>query len=89
MDFAMLVLACEAHDVEIVPELYRGPYSKEIVEEYTYGKSTFKGTKSKFKDREGCVVKPMVESLDYRGNRVILKSVSADYRNRKGAKDIE
>lgn len=80
---------CDRYDIKTVPLLYRGPYSKEVVEEHTYGPTTFQGVKSKFKDREGCVVKPIGEIVHPRYGRLILKSVSADYRNRKGAQDIE
>ena len=81
---------CTDANIPVVPELYRGEFSHEVVEEHTYGNTTFKGVKSKFKGREGCVIKPLAEShCDILGGRKILKSVSADYRDRKGAKDIE
>ena len=89
IDYDEMIEVCRDFDIATVPVLYRGPFSKEVVEEHTYGKTTFVDVKCKFKGREGCVVKPTSETLDYRGNRVILKSVSADYRNRKGATDDE
>ena len=76
----------------MVPTLYVGPFSRDIVEIHTYGPTTLaepKDIKSKFKDREGCVITPLVEQRIRGLGRVILKSVSADYRDRKGAKDIE
>jgi RNA ligase (TIGR02306 family) len=75
-----------------VPVLEVGPFSLDKVEELTYGKTTLANPdqiKSKFKDREGVVVTPVMEDIDRVGRRRIVKSVSADYRDRKGAKDIE
>lgn len=80
---------CKETGFEQVPILYRGPFSQEVVEEHTYGPTTFPDVKCRFKDREGCVVRPVTETLNSMGQRLILKSVSADYRNRKGAKDVE
>lgn len=78
---------CLALGIETVPELYRGPFDPKIVETFTYGDSTFPMSKG-FKGREGCIVKPTIEQ-PWKNGRMILKSVSADYRNRKGAKDYE
>ena len=89
MDYDWFKAICSNHNVEIVPELYRGPFSPEVVEEHTYGRTTFDGVKAKFKDREGCVIRPLYERDDPKIGRVILKSVSADYRNRKGGTDVE
>ncbi len=89
VDYDLCQAFCDSAGIKMVPALYRGPFSKEKIEELTYGPTTFEGVKCKFKGREGCVVKPVEETLDSSGNRVIYKSVSADYRNRKGAKDIE
>ena len=45
---------------------------------------------SAFKGREGCVITPLVEQFYApTGGRLILKSVSADYLDRKGAQDNE
>jgi RNA ligase (TIGR02306 family) len=76
---------CKAYDVELVPVLYIGPFSMEKLRELTYGPTTFNPA-CRFKGREGCVVTPLVEQIGHIG-RVILKSVSADYLDRKGAKD--
>lgn len=88
LDYEQVQVYSHCYRVPMVPILYQGLYSKEVVEEHTYGPTTFQGVKGKFKGREGCVIRPVKETLDYRGNRVILKSVSADYRDRRGAKDI-
>lgn len=78
--------------VEMVPILYRGPFSWEVVEEHTYGPTTMCPPEAagRFGGREGCVVTPVREryepSLGGSG-RVILKSISADYLARKGGTD--
>lgn len=88
LNYQEMLGLCNGYNIKIVPQLYFGPFSTEIVEKLTYGKSTFTGIKSKFKDREGCVIRPWEETFsDILGGRLILKSVSADYRNRKGATD--
>jgi len=83
--------ACDAHNVPLVPLLYTGPFDRwNIVEPCTYGASTFDNIKGAFKDREGCVITPLEEQYSPElGGRAILKSVSADYRNRKNPTDIE
>jgi len=73
--------------LELVPLLYCGPFDPTLLEDWTNGPTTFKGMKSKFKGREGCVITPLTEMYDETLGRVILKSVSADYLARKGAKD--
>jgi len=90
LDWEEVAAICKHHGVPTVPLLYKGVFSPIIVEEYTYGKTTVSDqVKSKFKDREGCVVTPLTEQFsDVLGGRMILKSVSADYRDRKGAEDI-
>jgi hypothetical protein len=82
--------ACDKHAVPTVPLLYTGPFSLEGVERLTYGPTTFPNIKCSFKGREGVVVTPLQEqySKQLRG-RMIVKSVSADYRDRKNATDIE
>jgi len=58
------------------------------VEHFTCGPSTFDGIKSKFKGREGIVITPLIETWsECLQGRAILKHVSADYLNRKGAQD--
>lgn len=66
-------------DIKTVPILYRGPYTKEIVIQYTDGLSKFEIANH---IREGCVVKPSRERMDPKLGRVILKSVSNLYLER-------
>lgn len=81
--------------VEMVPKLYRGPFSVAAVEQYTDGPTTMcppdrAGT---FAGREGIVVTPVVERIADEmmptgtNGRVIFKSISADYLARKGGTD--
>lgn len=69
-------------NIDIVPTLYTGVYSKTIVNEYTGGKETISG--SNIHPREGVVIKPKIERYDTELGRVILKSVSEEYYLRKG-----
>ena len=62
--------------VETVPVLYRGPYSLAKIVELSKGKSTIPGADH---IREGVVVRPVVERLNPKVGRVILKYVSDDY----------
>jgi RNA ligase (TIGR02306 family) len=92
LDWQDVMQLAEHHGLKLVPLLYVGPYSPEMVEKHTYGPTNLAEEaqiKSKFKEREGCVITPMRERVTRNGARCIVKSVSADYRNRKGAKDIE
>lgn len=67
---------------KMVPILYSGPYSEEVVQQYTNGSETVNGTSQ---IREGVVIKPIAELEDSRGNRIAYKSVSEDYKLRKNA----
>ena len=76
---------CLAYDLDTVPVMYQGPYSYDKVLEYTSGKDQITGTHI----REGIVIKPVVERVDYRGNRVQYKSVSEDYLTRKNGTEYQ
>jgi len=82
MDEEQLQHTLDMINVPRVPVLYRGPYGKEIVNQYTDGKETISGTESNI--REGIVITPQVERRDLTIGRVILKSVSEAYLLRKG-----
>lgn len=79
---------CQEYGIDVVPMLYIGEFNQDAVDNFTDGDSTFDVT-GEFKGREGIVITPLVEQVDYRGNRLILKSVSVDYLNRRGASDDE
>lgn len=65
--------------IEMVPKLYSGPYSQEVVAEHTMGKTTLGNH-----IREGVVITTPSNRSDPQIGRVILKSVSEDYLTRKG-----
>jgi RNA ligase (TIGR02306 family) len=70
-----LVAWCTARALPMVPTLYTGPFSEEIVAQHTDGASVLHpGTKV----REGCVVRPIVERHNHNG-RAVYKSVSAAF----------
>lgn len=72
LSHAELVDWCRARALPMVPTLYIGPYSPEVVEQHTNGRSVLDpGTKV----REGCVVRPVTEQHSMNG-RMVYKSVS-------------
>ena len=77
---------CRVLDIDMVPVLYCGPYSKEVVEEYTNGKETVSGKELHL--REGVVIRPHDERRHDEIGRVILKSVSEAYLLRKGGTEF-
>jgi len=71
--------------INMVPELYRGPFSKKVMLEYTSGNTLVGDVKQ---IREGLVVTPVKERAELGLGRVILKSVSDDYLLRKNATEF-
>lgn len=67
--------------IDTVPVLYEGPFSKEILAQHTSGKTVI-GNGAHI--REGLIVRPKYERRSDVIGRVILKSVSDDYLDRKG-----
>lgn len=67
--------------IDTVPLIYKGPFSKEAMEEATNGKETVSGKGIHM--REGVVIRPEAERYEPTLGRVILKSVSAAYLLRK------
>lgn len=81
---------CITYGVQLVPIIYVGPFDPTLVQEWTNGPTLVveeNKNKSKFRGREGCVITTCTEAYDNILGRVIAKSVSADYLNRKGAQD--
>lgn len=68
--------------LQTVPLIYRGPFSKQALQEATSGKETVSGQALHI--REGVVVTPVVERRHPEIGRVILKSVSPNYLVRGG-----
>lgn len=91
LDYDKKAALCEQFGIEIVPVLYRGPYSAKIVEQFTDGPTTMCAPEKAgaFTGREGIVITPAKEhySRDLNSGRVILKVVSADFLDRKEATD--
>jgi len=97
LDWPDVVNHCIDFDIPTVPVLYRGPWKcvSGVLDEYASGLSSAGEHSGKFKGREGVVIKPvqgrMADTIGGRRNaqRAILKYVSADYYDRKGAQDNE
>jgi len=68
--------------IQRVPVLWRGPYTRERIDELSEGVETVSGQGLHM--REGVVVRPVVERVDYRGRRVQFKRVSDTYKLRRG-----
>jgi hypothetical protein len=67
------VTGLAAYGIPVVPILYDGPYSEEVVRRHIDGKTTVGGDKKQI--REGCVIESTM-------GRKILKAVSSDYLER-------
>jgi len=81
---------CVGFGLQLVPTIFVGPFDPEKIQEWTNGPTLLAEPdkiKAKFKGREGCVITPLTEMYNPDLGRVVLKSVSADYLDRKGALD--
>lgn len=94
LDWLDVANTCQIYGVPIVPVIYEGPWIclQVAIEEYVSGKTLVGyGSSKKFKGREGIVIKPARErrthKIDGGSHRAILKYISVDYLNRKGAQD--
>lgn len=79
--------------IQMPPFLYRGSFSWDLVEQLTPGPTELCEPEKagKFKGREGVVITPVVERLDFDlggSGRVIVKSISAEYIARKGGTEF-
>ena len=76
---------CHVFEIKMVPELYVGPYSFQKVSELADGKSTMAEH-----IREGVVVKPLVERVDAKVGRAVLKYIGTEYSLSKNSdfKDV-
>lgn len=84
MDFDDKIAVFEKYQIPYAPVLYRGPYSPEVVKQYTTGPTTMCDPKDAgpFSGREGVVLfLPKERKNGY--HRVTFKSVSANYLARK------
>lgn len=87
VDHHTFVTECGVANIDTVPLLYVGPYSKEVVQAHTDGKSVLKGAEQQI--REGVVVKATTAPRHPRYGRRIAKSVSEAYLLRKNANATE
>src|SRR5579875_3726333 len=76
-DYDDFVAFCERYGLPRVPEIYRGPFSKTVMQHHTDGGSTIAAHL-----REGVIIRPVREREELDIGRVILKSVSGDYLTR-------
>jgi len=86
LNYENFVEICRKYGLPTVSLLYRGPFSKAVLTTHTSGLETISGRSLHI--REGCVVKPVIERLTRRGERVIYKSVSPDYLLRKNGTEF-
>ena len=86
LDYDEKVRVCTDYNIPMVPLIYRGPFSKDKILEWTDGKETVSGRKLHI--REGVVIRPVKERNDSKLGRVMLKSVSTDYLFRKNATEF-
>lgn len=87
LNWVNFVAACRGLCVKHVPELYIGPFSKEVVLYHTDGPTTLNpthGKTTKTQIREGVVVKSLTEERNCHFGRKIAKSVSNSYLLRSG-----
>lgn len=76
LDYDKFMSLCYAQNVPTVPELYRGPWSRDKVIEMSESVCMLTG-----KDNaEGCVVKPVKERLNRRFERLIYKVIGTKYK---------
>lgn len=86
LSFADLIHFAESAQILLMPLLYLGPFSPEILQQHTSGKEQISGKELHI--REGVVMRPVVEGRHPLIGRKILKSVSEDYLLRKGGTEF-
>lgn len=93
LDQHELVTLCDQFQVKMVPTLYTGPFSMNLVKQFTDGPTSIckPEVAGKFKGREGIVIRPEIETIAPKmgARRKILKSISFDYLNRKGGTEYK
>ena len=83
LDAPQFLELCDRHAVPTVPVLHRGPYSLEWVKVIAEGLTTLGGGHV----REGVVVRPLVERVDPKVGRAVLKYIGDGYLLAKGVSD--
>lgn len=82
MDHSSIDSLCCKFGVLMVPILYKGPWKNYLIDEFSSGNSVVSDIEQM---REGFVVKSIIEREDPEIGRVILKSISFEYLDRKNA----
>src|SRR3972149_4913456 len=77
---------CNERNIPIVPELYIGAFSQEIVAECTTGASVIAPEDQPI--REGCVIKSVKEEISPYIGRKLLKSINSEYLLLKNGSDF-
>lgn len=77
-----LAFAEDYSELQLLPFLYVGPFTQEVLAIHTNGLEAVSGRKLHL--REGIVIRPVIERTDSQLGRVILKSVSENYLLRTG-----
>lgn len=91
MDYDDKVQACAKHLVTMVPQIYRGPFSKEKVQAFVGGLTTIcdADEAGPFKEREGIVITTVKERTENHPgkffSRTALKAINFKYLERKNA----
>ncbi len=83
VDYDRFKVICEMRNIPMVPVLYRGPFDPAVIEPLALGQC-MRGSHIK----EGIVIKPTVERLTYRGNRINYKLVGEQYLLRSGGTEL-
>lgn len=94
VDFDVIKMYCDKHNVKMVPTIYRGPFSNEKVQECVGGFTTMcdPDKAGKFKEREGIVIKTVKERCDANQkkffDRAALKAINFKYLERKNGTEF-
>lgn len=84
LDYDDLVGYARQMGMPVVPELYRGPYSLNVLHELHQGKTTF----GEVHIKEGVVIRPVKERWHPKLHRVILKKINPEYLVRKNGTEF-
>jgi RNA ligase (TIGR02306 family) len=87
MDFHPAFEICKSNNIPYVPVEYVGLYSDQIVEDFTNGSAFAYSDNDVFKQKEGVCIKTIIEQDRCPVGRLIMKSVSVDYLNRRNPVD--
>jgi len=75
LDHDDLVQICKENNVEMVPILYRGPYSLDIIKSISDGQTTMSASHI----REGTVIRPIKERHHAEVGRLVMKYIGDSY----------